>query len=222
MRFEVRTTARHQRRASGMSTSARNDSAEHNEYLRAEIISIASEILFNIGYEGTTTDLIASHCKISKTTLYKIFNNKNDLIAEIVELNGRNIVDVSRASDGDTPFLALCKIFGLLDDDTTYGRRLSMVRLITVEAARFPALGVLLKERGVLKLRKQLSTWLAAQESNGKLRFENPDVTARALMDIVFGSLFFEAAGDTGKIEVTEERKHAMSCVRMLLEGITP
>ena len=51
---------------------------------RTEIVAEALRIFRELGYAKLTTDAVAARCQISKTTLYRLFPSKTDLIAAIM------------------------------------------------------------------------------------------------------------------------------------------
>ena len=52
---------------------------------RQHLIEVATDLFSNNGYHNTGVDTITKHSGVSKTTLYKYFDSKEDLILEILE-----------------------------------------------------------------------------------------------------------------------------------------
>jgi len=52
---------------------------------RQHLLEVAADLFSNNGYHNTGVDTITKHSGVSKTTLYKYFDSKEDLILEILE-----------------------------------------------------------------------------------------------------------------------------------------
>lgn len=58
------------------------------------ILKKSLELFFNYGVQHITMDDIAEKCNISKKTIYKYFDNKNDLLHQIIKLQVKELQDV--------------------------------------------------------------------------------------------------------------------------------
>ena len=62
---------------------------EYKKEVKAKILQLATTIFFQHGIRKVKMDDIATHLKISKRTLYEIYQNKEDLLYEVVVLNDK-------------------------------------------------------------------------------------------------------------------------------------
>ncbi len=70
---------------------------------RQFIIDTARHTFVELGLSGTTTDIVASRCKISKQTLYRLFPSKKDLFAAVVAAHRQMMLQLPRPPDEDAP-----------------------------------------------------------------------------------------------------------------------
>jgi len=54
------------------------------------IVKTVSKLISEYGIQHTTMDAVANDCGISKKTIYKYFNNKSDLIDEVLKNLNKN------------------------------------------------------------------------------------------------------------------------------------
>lgn len=62
---------------------------EYKKEVKAKILQLATTMFFQHGIRKVKMDDIATHLKISKRTLYEIYQNKEDLLYEVVVLNDK-------------------------------------------------------------------------------------------------------------------------------------
>ena len=65
-----------------------------NNNKRNIILEKSLELFFNYGIQHITMDDIAEKCGVSKKTIYKYFENKNDLLAHIIKLQAIGLQNV--------------------------------------------------------------------------------------------------------------------------------
>lgn len=81
-----------------------------------EISDVAEKCFFKKGYDGTTMDEIAAHLELTKTALYRYFDNKEDLYYSVVVrgvkiLNKMILEECSSQNSGQGNILAICHTF---------------------------------------------------------------------------------------------------------------
>ena len=59
---------------------------------RQHLLEVASQLFSDHGYHNTGVDTITKHSGVSKTTLYKYFDTKEDLILETLEIQHHRII----------------------------------------------------------------------------------------------------------------------------------
>ncbi|WP_306303127.1 TetR/AcrR family transcriptional regulator [Prevotella falsenii] len=62
---------------------------DYKKEVKAKILQSATTMFFQNGIRKVKMDDIAAHLKISKRTLYEIYQNKEDLLYEVVVLNDK-------------------------------------------------------------------------------------------------------------------------------------
>ena len=55
-----------------------------NMHLKEELVAAISGLFLTYGLRSTSMDDIAAHLKVSKKTLYQIFENKDDVVEQVV------------------------------------------------------------------------------------------------------------------------------------------
>lgn len=58
-----------------------------------EILKIASELFLKYGYKKTSLQMIIERTGGSFATIYKFFNNKEDLFQKVIESNHKNFIE---------------------------------------------------------------------------------------------------------------------------------
>jgi TetR/AcrR family transcriptional repressor of mexJK operon len=121
---------------------------------RQAIIQAATEVFLRHGYLGATMDEVAARASVSKQTVYKQFQDKQHLFAEIILGKTVEVVDrlseavmdtLQDAQDARNALRDLADGFlrGLLQPDV-----LRLRRLVIAEADRFPEIGRAWYDRG--------------------------------------------------------------------------
>ncbi len=121
---------------------------------RQAIIQAATEVFLRHGYLGATMDEVAARASVSKQTVYKQFQDKQHLFAEIILDKTVEVVDTLSEAVTDTlrdardvrnalRDLADGFLRGLLQPDV-----LRLRRLVIAEADRFPEIGRVWYDRG--------------------------------------------------------------------------
>lgn len=121
---------------------------------RQAIIQAATEVFLRHGYLGATMDEVAARASVSKQTVYKQFQDKQHLFAEIILGKTVEVVDrlseavmdtLQDAQDVRNALRDLADGFlrGLLQPDV-----LRLRRLVIAEADRFPEIGRAWYDRG--------------------------------------------------------------------------
>ncbi len=60
----------------------------------SEILKATLDLLADVGFESLTTDMVASHAKVSKGTMYRRWASKAELIVEAVAYMKKGLVDL--------------------------------------------------------------------------------------------------------------------------------
>jgi TetR/AcrR family transcriptional regulator, mexJK operon transcriptional repressor len=155
---------------------------------RAEIVATAQDLFFREGYSGTSMSQIAAAVGGSKATLYNHFQSKEELLLAVVQ----DVVQ-PRPEDYDlstmpSEFRAWLAWFGqaTVTKITSY-KYVSLQRLAAGEALRFPEIGRLFYESGVMPGILMVTPQFAAAMDKGVLRRADPQVAVEQFLELCLG-----------------------------------
>lgn len=147
-----------------------------SETKRQQILTGASAVFAEHGYEGASMSAIARQAAVSKGTLYNYFANKADLFAAFVEQCCREKLPVALAPvrEDSPPREILTAVARAMVRLITQPDSLMLYRIIVSEAPRFPQLGAVFWENGSRVAIATLANWIREQEANGTLKTDDP------------------------------------------------
>ncbi len=153
---------------------------------RLELIDVAEKMFLERGYAETTMQVIAEAAGASKETLYRHFESKELLFAEIV---GRKAQMISGPGTGITrggaPEAVLSELGTNLLRAISTGQSSFLFRTVVAEAVWTPELGDLFYERGPGLTVTRLTQYLADATEKGDLHCDDPVVAARLYLGAV-------------------------------------
>jgi AcrR family transcriptional regulator len=188
---------------------------------RAKIVAEARTTFHELGYGGTTMDLVANRCKLSKQTLYQLFPSKTDLFRAIIDDHRATMLRLPRSPDEDLPLAeTLADIFMLDIDEEDEREREAFIRLVVRESQAHPEIATLLKTNGVQHSRQLLADWLRTQQERGRIAPLDAHSGARMLMNMIFGAMTsFPGCPSDWPARETRNR-HLRLCVDVFLGGV--
>lgn len=182
------------------------------------IIVTARKTFAELGLVRTTTDIVASRCRISKQTLYRLFPSKNDLFLAVVVAHRQMMLDLPRPPEEDGPLdEVISKIFRVDIDLETEREREAFIRIVMLESPQVPELAEILYREGPETARLQLAKWLTQEMERGKLHLDDPMAGARMLLDLMFG-----AGGPRGWPDLEQRRNHMRQAIALFVRGTRP
>jgi len=188
---------------------------------RTQIIDCARETFVELGFAGTTTDLVASRCKISKQTLYGFFAHKSDLFLAVVVAHRELVLALPRPAGEELPLEdAIAKIFRLDIDEESERERDAFINLLVRESEQYPEISELLFIKGALPARHLLADWLAAQKKMGRLEITDTLNGARMLMDMIFGAICRPHHRTLDWPDRAALRDYQRMCITVFVNGI--
>ncbi len=168
---------------------------ENRAARRGAIVEVAREVFFADGYAGTAMSAIATRLGGSKTTLWSYFPSKEDLFAAVVD----DIVDrygtaLTIPLDRSAPVPDTLRQFATALMATVLSKPIiSLHRIVTGEAGRFPEIGALFYQRGPRRVKARLAEYIEVVMDDGKLRRGDARVASRQFMALCHGGRFQEA-----------------------------
>jgi AcrR family transcriptional regulator len=158
------------------------------------IIKIATEEFLTKGFEGATLSSIARQCRISKSTLYSVFESKEALLGHVAMASIDNFsYDLKQALDSRRPLRDVIRnVVVLMSDAQRDKSSRDLLRLIVTERERFPSVGSLTMRR-TFELLRPLAEYLKSVSTDSHLSTEAALRYAYHLMSMAiggFGTLF--------------------------------
>ena len=187
---------------------------------REKIVSCARELFAHEGYAQSTMEKIATQCKMSKRTLYRLFPSKEDLFAAIVETHRQTMLALPGDYDGLPLTDALERIFKIDLNEKQERDRQAFIRMTLQEACRHPDLETLFLRHGPEKALSLLSDWFAHQSDAGRIVIGDPGTTARMLMDMIFGAVVLKPVQDFEWPSLEKRRDYIRRCIDIFINGI--
>ena len=163
-----------------MPKDAVNRKVPRGDRRRMELIDVAEKMFLERGYAETTMQVIAEAAGASKETLYRHFESKQLLFAEIV---GRKAQMISGPDTGITrggaPEAVLLELGTNLLRAISRGQSSFLFRTVVAEAVWTPELGDLFYENGPGLTVTRLTQYLADATEKGALHCDDPLMAAR-------------------------------------------
>jgi TetR/AcrR family transcriptional repressor of mexJK operon len=196
--------------------------AVSEEARRDQVIESAFDVFLELGYAGTTMDIVAARCGISKRTLYEAFSSKTELFQAVIVAHRRTMLDLPRDHD-DRPFAdALASIFWIDIQPKLERRRRAFIHLVMTEIRQFPEIGDMLRRDGVEESRRLLADWLTLERDRGVIASDDVRSDAGMLMDMIFGGLAIRPGGPQQRLNRSQRRNYIRRCIDVFLNGVSP
>jgi TetR/AcrR family transcriptional regulator, mexJK operon transcriptional repressor len=155
---------------------------------RASIVGGAKEVFLRNGFEGASMDAIAAAGGVSKMTVYRYFQGKEELFAGVItELCERIIgadleLMLERRPDEALRGFARKVMAILFSPDT-----IELHRIVISESRRFPALGRLFYRSGPEACIAMLAAYLEHHKRRRTLNLRNPRRSAEEFLELLRG-----------------------------------
>lgn len=187
---------------------------------RQSIIDTARRTFIELGLIGTTTDIVASRCRISKQTLYRLFPNKVALFMAVVASHRQMMLALPRPDGEDLPLAeAIGRIFMIDIDAETERERQAFIHIVMRQSHQVPDLADVLFREGPEVSHLQLAAWLEGQVKAKKLMLDDAAGGARILMDMLFAGV---GPGPRGWPDLAARRRHMEQAIALFVRGTRP
>ena len=153
------------------------------------ILQTARQLFTEHGFTNTSMDRVAATAKVSKTTVYQHFRDKDALFTAVIGLEARDHTMALKAPT-ETDFATklhqvALEAFDLLLSDTS----IAVYRTIAAETARAPLLGRTFHQTGPAVIIRLIGDFLAEAVQSGHLRPLDPQLAATHLLGLIISDL---------------------------------
>ncbi len=157
---------------------------------RAVIVTAATALFLELGYDRTSLARIAEHSGVSRATLFKQFPTKAALFDAIV-------TESWSAADEAAPPQAGNVVDGLTAIGRRYAELLSrprmtdLFRIVIAELPRFPELAHAQFSHGKMPYFESVRAYLLAEHEAGTVRIEDADLAATQFLGMISNDVFW-------------------------------
>jgi TetR/AcrR family transcriptional repressor of mexJK operon len=195
---------------------------------RKLLLSVATEVFLDKGYDGTSMDDVAAKAGVSKPTVYRFFSDKERLFAEIVRATTGEIDELVRLvvetlaeqTSVESGLVVLARRFlrSLMQP-----RILRLRRLVMANAERFPNVGRSWYEQGFERVLATLATSFRSLADRKLLHIADPLVAANHFVGMLLW-IPINKAMFTGDYQSRSDELEdlAAAAVRAFLAGYGP
>jgi TetR/AcrR family transcriptional regulator of autoinduction and epiphytic fitness len=197
--------------------------ARLDEERLSELLDVAAEIFISEGFSAASTNEIARRANSSKTTFYSRFPTKEQLFLAVIERRMTGIFQQVAASLPEEPPIeeTLRNYGAALIRVALSKKQLALVRVISMEAAKFPALGKRFYELGPKRGEERLAAYLTKQVEKGRLMNDDTRQMAQHFMSLITGGpiRWFVLGFDPSSISKSALQKHLNSAIQVFMRA---
>jgi TetR/AcrR family transcriptional regulator, mexJK operon transcriptional repressor len=195
-------------------------SGRRSDQKKLLILRAAREIFLKAGFAEASMDAISALSGVSKMTIYRHFENKEELFAGVITELCDQIVGLEPTlATGEPLKQALAKYADRFIDTLFAAETLQLHRVVVAECGRFPDLGKLFFARGPKRAIDALTRYLKEHHRDPQLRSGlDAEVAAIAFLDLLRGYAHMKALlGIEAAPSGSERRKRiAMALAQVL------
>jgi AcrR family transcriptional regulator len=154
-----------------------------DEETRHLVIEAAGQQFETNGYAGTCMNTIAERAGVSTKTVYRLFPNKTDLLAQVVtDRIGQFILEIDADALDVLPVgEALERILIAYGELVLSHRTIAIHRLVIGEGGQFPEIASAFYELAIRRANDGIATWLRRQCERGLIKLDDPQTAAGML-----------------------------------------
>ena len=187
------------------------------------LLDVAAEIFISEGFSAASTNEIARRANSSKTTFYSRFPTKEHLFLAVIERRIDGIFQqVAGSLPEERPIEETLQKFGsALIRLALSQEQIALIRVVSMEAARFPELGKRYYELGPKRAEERLAAYLRKQVERGRLLNEDTRQMAQHFVSLVSGGpvRWFVLGFDPISMSKNAIQKHLDSAVLMFMRA---
>lgn len=188
--------------------------------LADQILSAAQELFLKQGYEATTVEEIAARIGATKRTIYVRFNDKAQLFRAVVTrvLHARrprlNTIGPARELEDRLTDMGIAVLRYVLDPVVV-----SVSRVVTAEAYRFPELNQMIEEQAAQGLIPAVASMLQEEVVLGHLELQDIALATRLLLSLLTGLPAKDAGRGSRPLTNAERQRWVHGAVSLFLDG---
>jgi len=195
--------------------------ARLDEERLTELLDVAAEIFISEGFSAASTNEIARRANSSKTTFYSRFPTKEQLFLAVIERRMTGIFQEVAGSLPEEPPIedTLCN-FGLALIRLALSKeQIALIRVVSMEAAKFPELGKRFYELGPKRGEEALAAYFTKQVEVGRLSNEDTRQMAQHFMSLITGGpiRWFVLGFAPSSLSESALQKHLNSAIRVFM-----
>ena len=194
-----------------------NECSAPNTTKYAQIIEAAVQEFQEKGFASASMDRVSSRAQVSKRTVYKYFESKENLFRSIVEELSSRFADLQdiRYVPGRPIREQLVNLAWAEGRLLTSGDVMAMARMIISETLRHPELAE--AAQGKIDKKPVISNLLRAASEDGQLNIEDPDAAADEFLALIKAKAFWPFI--FGGAIVSEEEMAVIvdACIEMIM-----
>ena len=197
--------------------------ARLDEERLTELLDVAAEIFISEGFSAASTNEIARRANSSKTTFYSRFPTKEHLFLAVIE---RRINGIFQQIAGSLPEErsieeSLQQFGSALIRLALSKEQIALIRVVSMEAARFPELGKRFYELGPKRAEETLVAYFRKQVARGRLLDEDTRQMAQHFVSLVTGGpvRWFVLGFDPISMSKNAIRNHLDSAVLIFMRA---
>ena len=198
-----------------------SDTTSQKKY--SEILSAATDLFFERGYEGVSVDAIVDRVGGSKTTVYSYFGGKDGLFAAVVEKTCsefmKPLLELDPGKAG--PKTSLYRIGEQFLSTVMSEPGRAVFLAVISESRRFPHLAQRFFAAGPGTYVKIIGFNIEQWQKEGLLRAGNPELLAEQFIGLLIGTLnVTRLLGITTTLTETEIKTRIQRAISTFLDGI--
>lgn len=201
--------------------SADNPKAALMARKRTQIVDAALEAFLESGYAATSVNLIAARAGVSIKTLYRHFDDKDDLFSAVMQAACGT--SESDSSNDTRPWYDLPPADALVEAGREYlehalsAQQVALYRVVVRDAGRFPELGRRYAEQTVAIRDHLVAGYLARWAAREGWRVSSPEKVAQAFVALLKARVFEEVLLEAREVSSLEIDRLAADAARALL-----
>lgn len=159
---------------------------------REAVLDAAQAAFLELGYAGTSMDLVAGRAKVSKATIYAHFKGKDDLFGEVIRRRCERDLAFQAPAEGDARSVLASiarRLMGLMLSPETLG----IYRVVVAESARHPDLAQAFFAAAPAQGKARLCEVMAELDRRGELMVADPWQAADQFAGMLRAEVFHRA-----------------------------